>query len=104
MELGATFPSPPILWCDNMSARSLAANPMFHAHTKHIEIDMHLVRDKVLQKTLEVRNVPSLDQLAHILTKVLSTTRFLHLCDKLNVRPPPFCLRGMLASVIMLVD
>ena len=47
-ELGVTFPSPPILWCDNMSARSLAANPVFYARTKHIEIDMHLVRDKVL--------------------------------------------------------
>ena len=93
-ELGVTFTSPPVLWCDNMSAGSLAANPVFHARTKHIEIDVHFVCDKVLQKSLEVRYVPSSDQPADILTKVLSTARFLHLRDTLNVRPPPFRLRG----------
>ena len=38
----------PILWCDNIGVGSLASNPMFHAKTTHIEIDIHFVREKVI--------------------------------------------------------
>ena len=58
----------------NVSAGHLAANPIFHARTKHIEIDVHFIRDKVLEKTLEVRFVPSSGQVADILTKVYSSS------------------------------
>lgn len=47
------LPSTPIvLWSDNMSAISLASNPVFHSHTKYIQLDVHFIRDKVLVKTL----------------------------------------------------
>lgn len=35
----------------------LVANPVLHARTKHFEIDLYFVREKVLNKTLEVKNV-----------------------------------------------
>lgn len=43
-----------VLWCDNISANSLAANPTFHACTKHIEIDVHFVRDHVVSRRFAI--------------------------------------------------
>jgi histone deacetylase 1/2 len=42
-ELHVHLPSPSTLWCDNLSAMSLASNPIFHARTKHIKIDYHFI-------------------------------------------------------------
>ncbi|XP_028108478.1 uncharacterized protein LOC114307280 [Camellia sinensis] len=84
----------PTLWCDNLSAISLASNPVFHARTKHIEIDYHFVREKVLQKQLQIRYVPSSEQIADIFTKPLTVSRFLYLQSKLLVTAAPFSLRG----------
>lgn len=75
-ELGITIEHSPILWCDNVSANSLASNPVFHARTKHIEIDAHFVCDKVLAKELDVHYVSIELQLADLLTKPLPMTRF----------------------------
>ncbi|KAI5337565.1 hypothetical protein L3X38_016836 [Prunus dulcis] len=44
-ELGFSTSTSPVLWCDNLGATYLSANPIFHARTKHIEIDYHFVRD-----------------------------------------------------------
>lgn len=76
---------PAILWRDNLSAGSLVANPIFHARTKHIELDVHFICDKIQAKEMEVRYVPTHDQTADILTKSLSHTCFAFLRDKLGV-------------------
>ncbi|GJV85873.1 nucleotide-binding alpha-beta plait domain-containing protein [Tanacetum coccineum] len=51
-ELGIRSSLTPILWCDNLGATYLSANPIFHAHTKHVQIDYHFVREKVSQGDL----------------------------------------------------
>ena len=84
-ELGVKFSSIPIIWCDNVSAGALASNPVFHARTKHIEIDAHYIREQVLAKNLTVQYVPSKLQIVDILTKALLFVQFAELRQKLIV-------------------
>ncbi|KAG8488749.1 hypothetical protein CXB51_016615 [Gossypium anomalum] len=58
-ELSMPLCQPPVIWCDNASTVSMAANPTHHARVKHVEIDHHFVREKVLDGTLQVNFVLS---------------------------------------------
>jgi len=71
-ELNIPSPRAAKLWCDNIGAKYLSANPVFHARTKHIEVDYHFVRERVLEKLLEIDYIPSGDQVADGFTKALS--------------------------------
>jgi hypothetical protein len=84
-DLGIFLHTPPTLWCDNIGATYLSANPAFHARTKHIEIDFHFVRDKVAAKTLTVRFLSSKDNLADIFTKPTASSHFSLMRTKLNI-------------------
>ncbi|KAL5570076.1 hypothetical protein UlMin_026651 [Ulmus minor] len=74
-ELCITQTEVPILWFDNISSSYMAANPVFHARSKHIEVDIHFIRDLVLKKQLQLCYVPTEDQLVDLLTKHLSSSR-----------------------------
>jgi hypothetical protein len=93
-EIQIPLPVSPIIWCDNVSALSLAANPVYHARTKHIEVDYHYIREKVLNKDITISFISTSDQIADVFTKGLSSARFLFLKSKLKVIPSPLCLRG----------
>ncbi|KAL4561491.1 hypothetical protein LXL04_033657 [Taraxacum kok-saghyz] len=54
-ELYIPVTASPILCCDNLGATYLSANPVFHARTKHVEVDFHFVREKVAAKRLSVQ-------------------------------------------------
>ncbi|XP_071681644.1 uncharacterized protein [Lolium perenne] len=75
-ELGVPQARPPILWCDSIGATYLSSNPVFHARTKHIEVDHHFVRERVAQKLLHIKFISSKDQLADIFTKPLPLPQF----------------------------
>ncbi|KAK1661183.1 hypothetical protein QYE76_049342 [Lolium multiflorum] len=45
--------------CDNVSAIYMSSNPVQHKRTKHIEIDIHFVREKVSLGEVRVLHVPS---------------------------------------------
>lgn len=82
-DLQVYLKQPPILWCDNVSAISLAKNPVFHARTKHVEIDYHFIREKVVRGDLQVQFVSSSNQLADLFTKPLTGASFQLFATKL---------------------
>ena len=89
-ELGVEHPQTACLWCDNLGATYLSANPVFHARTKHIEIDYHFVRERVASKNLEIKFISSKDQIADGFTKAIPIRelnefkRNLNLCKSLD--------------------
>jgi histone deacetylase 1/2 len=70
-ELGVKLKQKPCLWCDNLGATYLSINPVFHARTRHIEIDFHFVRERVAANLLSIRFISSKDQVADGFTKAL---------------------------------
>jgi hypothetical protein len=84
-ELGVSRQRTPILWCDNLGATYLTANPVFHARTKHIEIDFHFVRERVASGALQVRFISSNDQLADVFTKPATRQMLDRFSNNLNL-------------------
>lgn len=93
-DLHIFLPTRPTIWCDNISSISLASNPIFHAQTKHVEVDYHFIREKVLRKGLDARYVSTVDQLTDIFTNGLHPRRFQYLRTKLMVADRPIRLKG----------
>lgn len=63
-ELKIKHPPAARLWGDNIGATYLSQNPVFHARTKHIEVDYHFVRESVAQKLLDIRIISTHGQVA----------------------------------------
>nr|GEW10187.1 ribonuclease H-like domain-containing protein [Tanacetum cinerariifolium] len=68
-ELHTPLSSATLVYCDNVCAVYLSSNPVQHQRTKHIEIDIHFVRDLVAAGQVRVLHVPSRYQYADIFTK-----------------------------------
>ncbi|XP_038991288.1 L-type lectin-domain containing receptor kinase S.6-like [Hibiscus syriacus] len=85
-EVGISVTGKPVVWCDNTSTISMATNPTHHARIKHVEIDIHFVRERVLAEQLSVNFVPSAEQVADILTKPLPPAVFGDMCSRLGIK------------------
>lgn len=104
LDLGITPALPHLIWCDNQSAIALASNPIFHARTKHAEVDYHFIREKFLSKMISVQHVGTLGQTADIFTKALSADRLQFLKHKLMVVDTPMSLRGAVSKNLSVIS
>ena len=68
-ELHCAVPKATVAYCDNISSVYMARNPVHHRRTKHIELDIHFVREKVAVGELRVLQIPSAKQFADVFTK-----------------------------------
>jgi hypothetical protein len=84
-ELGVKLKEKPCLWCDNLGATYLSVNPVFHARTKHIEIDFHFVRERVADNLLNIKFISSKDQVADGFTKALPVRKLDEFKRNLNL-------------------
>ena len=84
-QIGVPCPAAAKLWCDNIGAKYLSANPVLHAQTKHIEVDYHFVRERVNKKLLEIDYVPTDDQVADGFTKALTVKKLENFEHNLNL-------------------
>ena len=92
-ELGVKLNCTPLLLSDSTSAAAIATNPVLHSKTKHIEIDIHFVRDKIEKKEIKITFVSSNDQTTDVLTKPLTYSKFSFFRNKLKVSPRDLSLR-----------
>lgn len=83
-----------LVYCDNINVVYLSYNPVQHQSTKHIEMDTHFVREKVVCVQVRVLHVPSRYQIVNIFTKGLPLKLFYDFRNNINIRAPLVRLRG----------
>jgi len=73
------------VWTDNLGAKYLGHNPVFHSKMKHMAINFGFVRELVKNRKIQVTHISTRDQIADGFTKPLSSSRFLEIISKLGV-------------------
>ena len=83
-DLGISSPFPMPIRYDNQVTIFITGNSTFHERTKHIEIDCHYIRDKVMYGVISTPHVTSSHQLVDVFTKSLVGISYDTTCTKLG--------------------
>ncbi|KAE8673637.1 Calcium-dependent protein kinase 34 [Hibiscus syriacus] len=84
-DMGILPSSTPVVWSDNTSAIAMSANPVMHSRSKHVELDLHFIREKVTADKVRVNYIPAQHQKADGFTKSLSRAYFSLFCCNLKI-------------------
>jgi hypothetical protein len=84
-ELHAPLMKSTLVYCDNVSAVYLSTNPIQHQRTKHAEIGLHFVWERMAIGDVRVLHVPTTSQFTDIFMKGLPTSVFLEFRSSLNI-------------------
>ncbi|MCO5592024.1 hypothetical protein L7F22_046018 [Adiantum nelumboides] len=93
-DLEIQVQDPVVIYCDNLSSIQLARNPVFHAHTKHIEVHYHFIRERVLDDGIDLAYISTEDQAANLFTKALGAEKLRRFRGMLGLRDMALSLRG----------
>lgn len=88
-EMGIPTTNTPVIYCDNIGATYLCANPVFHTRMKHLALDYHYIREQVQAGQLQIAHISTHDQLADGLTKPLTRSQFTATRHKIGVSQAP---------------
>ncbi|KAI5383808.1 hypothetical protein KIW84_070964 [Lathyrus oleraceus] len=79
------FSQPAYVFCDRKSTIYLSHNPTFHERSKHIELDCHVIREKLQSKLIHLLPVSTKSQLADAFTKPLHSSSLSSILSKLGL-------------------
>jgi hypothetical protein len=85
VELHSPLSWATLVYCDNVSAVYLSTNPVQHQRTKHVEIDLHFVRERVAIRYVRVLHILMTSQFTDIFTKGLPSSVFSEFRSSLNI-------------------
>ena len=85
-DLGFRELAPKTISCDNQGAIQLAHNTTHHARTKHLEIQLHFIRNHIEQETMSLTYYPTEDMIADIMTKALARDRHAKLMELMGLK------------------
>jgi hypothetical protein len=74
-----------LVYCDNVNAVYLSTNPIQHQRMKHVEINLHFVRERVAIGDVHVLRVPTTFQFTDIFTNGLPTLVFSEFRSSLDI-------------------
>ena len=100
-DIHVVLPTTSTIWCDNIGALALAANPVYQTQNKYIEVYYHFVHEKVLNQNIIINFISTDEQVANVFTKGLGSAQFLYLRLKLMMIPSPMSLWGVVRENIV---
>jgi hypothetical protein len=85
VELHSPLSWATLVYYNNVGVVYLSTNPVQHQRTKHVEIDLHFVRERVAVRDVRVLHVPTTSQFTNIFTKGLPSSVFSEFRSSLNI-------------------